>query len=336
MGILETVRDEHAGIIPRAISQIFDHVLQNQSLAEITVTMSFLQLYRETIQDLLAPASSPFSGGADDNLAIREDPSTGFYVEGLQSYMVRSYEEAEALLNLGLENRAIAPTLMNATSSRSHTVLTIGIEQRGSAADGMSSLDGGRRSSHVRTVRSKLLLVDLAGSERVRKTISKGTRLEEAKSINTSLSALGNVIAALAEANVGHVPYRDSKLTKILHDSLGGTASTALVAAIGPAQSNYAETLSTLVFASRCMAVKTTPVQHAEIDYPELCAQLQERLSSMEGVATRRLNEQADHYEAIIKDLREQVSDDRKCRSWWCPLYIYSIVGFPTRSRLLG
>lgn len=265
MGILETVRDEHAGIIPRAMSQIFDHVLQHQRDTEIIVTMSFLQLYRETIQDLLAPAAS--SGPAsDDNLAIREDPSKGFYVEGLQCYMVRSYEEAEALLNLGLENRAIAPTLMNVTSSRSHTVLTINMEQRGATADsGSASQFSSKKMSHVRTMRSKLLLVDLAGSERVRKTVSKGTRLEEAKSINTSLSALGNVIAALAEANVAHVPYRDSKLTKILHDSLGGTASTALVAAIGPAQSNYAETLSTLVFASRCMAVKTTPVQHAEI-----------------------------------------------------------------------
>lgn len=273
MGILETVRDEHAGIIPRAISQIFDHVLRHQEDTEIGVTMSFLQLYRETIQDLLAPAASHC---AEENLAIREDPATGFYVEGLQSYMVRSYEEAEALLNLGLENRAIAPTLMNVTSSRSHTVLTINVEQRG-AGGGQVQVPGGsgRKVSHVRTVRSKLLLVDLAGSERVRKTVSKGTRLEEAKSINTSLSALGNVIAALAEANVTHVPYRDSKLTKILHDSLGGTASTALIAAIGPAHSNYAETLSTLVFASRCMAVKTTPVQHAEIgtsSYAQLTA----------------------------------------------------------------
>lgn len=266
MGILETVQDEHAGIIPRAISHIFDHVLQYQTETEIAVTMSFLQLYRETIQDLLAPVTTS-SHTSEDNLAIREDPSRGFYVEGLQSYLVRSYEEAEALLNMGLENRAIAPTLMNVTSSRSHTVLTINIEQRGGvlAVDPDISSYGQRKLNNVRTMRSKLLLVDLAGSERVRKTVSKGTRLEEAKSINTSLSALGNVIAALAEANVTHIPYRDSKLTKILHDSLGGTASTALIATIGPAPNNYAETLSTLIFASRCMAVKTTPVQHAEI-----------------------------------------------------------------------
>jgi hypothetical protein len=321
MGILEAVRDEHAGIIPRSVSQIFDYVLEHQHTTEIVVTMSFLQLYRETIQDLLAPASTGQTVGQEtDNLAIREDPSIGFYVEGLQTYIARSYEEAEALINLGLENRAMAPTLMNTTSSRSHTVLTINVEQRplpgavpayasstGDVTNGMAMTPSNRRAAQFRTLRSKLLLVDLAGSERVRKTISKGTRLDEAKSINTSLSALGNVIAALAESNTSHVPYRDSKLTKILHDSLGGTASTALIAAVGPAPSNYAETLSTLLFATRCMAVKTTPVQHSNIDYPELCAQLQEQLNRMEGETARRLNEQAEMYEHTIRQLHEQV-----------------------------
>ena len=131
----------------------------------------------------------------------------------------------------------------------------------------------------ARTVRSKLLMVDLAGSERVRRTVSKGTRLSEAKSINTSLSALGNVIAALADPSAGtklhHVPYRDSKLTRLLQDSLGGTASTALIATVGPAPVNYGETLSTLGFATRCMAIKTAPIQHEEVDSTEMCARLQ-------------------------------------------------------------
>lgn len=115
-------------------------------------------------------------------------------------------------------------------------------------------------------------MVDLAGSERVRRTISKGTRLSEAKSINTSLSALGNVIASLADPLCPHIPYRDSKLTRLLQDSLGGTASTAMIAAIGPAAVNYNETLSTLLFATRCMAIKAAPVVHEEIDYAEMCA----------------------------------------------------------------
>jgi hypothetical protein len=271
MGILEFISNEHSGIIPRAVAQIF-HYAERQQLQqpgnEITISLSFLQLYRETIQDLLAPASSNGPSN-DDNLLIREDPQRGFYVEGLQEFVVRDFHESEALINLGLENRAIAPTLMNATSSRSHTVLTIYIEQRmstevqaqGGASNSLSNASSRSSSSanlahtgngsgpnsvrkgaqYTRTLRSKLLMVDLAGSERVRRTVSKGARLSEAKSINTSLSALGNVIAALAEANVGHIPYRDSKLTRLLQDSLGGTARTALIATVGPAAVNYGE-----------------------------------------------------------------------------------------------
>lgn len=280
MGILEAVSDDHAGtaihsmpvclaqclctheanagIIPRSMSHIFQH-LNHQKQVESTVSMSFIQIYRENIQDLLSASIVNGQGSTfvEENLAIREDPQKGFYVEGLQEYVVRSYEEAEALLNLGLENRAIASTLMNSTSSRSHTVITVVIEQKGhiptTPEDNVGRSSSGFSSSypHHRVLRSKLLMVDLAGSERVRKTVSKGTRLDEAKSINTSLSALGNVIAALAESNMSHVPYRDSKLTKILHDSLGGTASTSLVATVGPIPSHYNETLSTLQFGSR-------------------------------------------------------------------------------------
>ena len=152
---------------------------------------------------------------------------------------------------------------MNATSSRSHTVLTLNIEQRittdvqannNNTAPGTpssvrsnstsnstagNSVVSRKSAQYTKTLRSKLLMVDLAGSERVRRTVSKGARLSEAKSINTSLSALGNVIAALAESNVSHIPYRDSKLTRLLQDSLGGTARTALIATVGPAAINY-------------------------------------------------------------------------------------------------
>jgi hypothetical protein len=311
MGILEFVSNEHAGLIPRATSQIFEYI-SRESNADINVSLSFLQLYRETIQDLLSPANSggssssnPNSGAntpaAEENLPIREDPIRGFYVEGLQEFTVRSYGEAEALINLGLENRAIAPTLMNATSSRSHIVLTINIEQK---------LYGDGTTAYSKTLRSKLLMVDLAGSERVRRTISKGTRLSEAKSINTSLSALGNVIVALAE-NTSHIPYRDSKLTRLLQDSLGGTASTALIATIGPAAVNYGETLSTLLFAQRCMAVKITPIPHEEVDYAEMCAKLQAQVNSMEGIWTEKLVSQQEIYENTIRSLNQQLEDER-------------------------
>jgi hypothetical protein len=296
MGILEFVNNEHAGLIPRATYQIFEFI-QNERNADINVSVSFLQLYRETIQDLLSPAS----GEQGENLQIREDPVRGFYVEGLQEFAVRNYGEAEALINLGLENRAIAPTLMNATSSRSHIVLTINIEQK----------IFGEGTNYSKTLRSKLLMVDLAGSERVRRTISKGTRLSEAKSINTSLSALGNVIAALAEQNATHIPYRDSKLTRLLQDSLGGTASTALIATIGPAAVNYGETLSTLLFAQRCMAVKITPIPHEEVDYAEMCAKLTVQLQNMEGIMTEKLVSQQETYEAMIRNLTKQLEDEK-------------------------
>jgi hypothetical protein len=195
---------------------------------------------------------------------------------------------------------------MNATSSRSHTILTVNIEQR---IDGDATQGGA--ANYTKTLRSKLLMVDLAGSERVRRTISKGTRLSEAKSINTSLSALGNVIAALAEQNVTHIPFRDSKLTRLLQDSLGGTASTALIATIGPAAVNYGETLSTLLFAQRCMAVKITPIKHEEIDYAEMCAKLQAQLNSMEGVMTEKLLQQQKTYEETIKGLSTQLEEER-------------------------
>ena len=202
---------------------------------------------------------------------------------------------AEILVNIGLENRAIASTLMNATSSRSHTILSIYVETQKQKGD--SQQFDGNSGKHSRR---KLMLVDLAGSERVRRSSSQGARLAEAKSINSSLSALGNVIAALADLNgviaVGqphpHIPYRGSKLTKLLQDSLGGSASTALIATVGPAAKNHGETLSTLQFAHRCMSVKGMHQLHAEgasdVDYISECVGLREEVSFLEIELSRQ------------------------------------------------
>lgn len=213
MGILNQLRGQStAGIVPRAVEHIFESERELPS-GSVTVSMSFLQIYNNSIQDLISDSAQ-----MESNLPLREDPRKGFYVEGLSNFAVATYEEAQELVNFGLENRAIAPTLMNTTSSRSHTVLTVHVEKREAADAGSDDVS--------RTLRGKLLLVDLAGSERVRRTTSKGARLSEAKAINTSLSVLGNVIAALAEPGTTHIPFRDSKLTRLLQDSLGGTAST--------------------------------------------------------------------------------------------------------------
>ncbi|GMH75444.1 hypothetical protein TL16_g06766 [Triparma laevis f. inornata] len=260
MGILQTVEredEEKKGVVPRALEMIFGG-------GGVDVTMSFMQVYCESIQDLLG------EGGA------------------------------QSLINMGLENRAMAPTLMNITSSRSHTVLTVKVTSE--------------NSSHYRKA-GKLLLVDLAGSERIRRTTSSGVRLSEARSINASLSALGNVIAALAVGSK-HVPFRDSKLTRILQDSLSGKASTALVATVGPAPVNEAESLSTLMFASRCMHVKSTPVFNEEIDYADMCAKLQVQLATADQVYLKKLSVESEKYESIIHklatELRTVRSEDRE------------------------
>jgi len=177
-------------------------------------------------------------------------------------------------------------------------------------------------------------MVDLAGSERVRRSVSKGARLSEAKSINTSLSALGNVIAALADPNSAHIPYRDSKLTRLLQDSLGGTASTALIATVGPAASNYGETLSTLQFATRCMAVKSTPVLHEEVDYAEMCARLQTQVSQIQGQMTEQMLTQQSKYEQTIASLRSQLGTSNSL-SISLFTYILSQRDTPTAMQLI-
>ena len=174
MGILNRVEDKDAGIVPHALAHVFDFARSHTDV-DITVKISFLQIYRETIQDLLKPSAGATQ---DENLPIRESPSAGFYVEGLHEYLARSYDEAEALVNFGIENRAIAATLMNNTSSRSHTVLSVIIEQRGTSEAPASDLERAAEMSMSRTRRGKLLLVDLAGSERARDSENNG---EQAK-----------------------------------------------------------------------------------------------------------------------------------------------------------
>lgn len=314
MGILNRVRDEHNGLIPRALGHIFGHIAQHGE-SDWIVSMSFLQIYLETVQDLFSTTLTE----RDENLTIREDPQTGFYVEGLQEYEVRNFDEAVELLNWGLENRVMGCTKMNATSSRSHTVLTVAVGQRGESSRARRGDDADSRASAgaggpderpvMRTLRGKLVLVDLAGSERVRRTTSKGTRLVEAKSINVSLSALGNVIAALADHRSQHVPYRDSKLTRLLQDNLGGKASTYLVATIGPARMNDSETQSTLQFASRCMRVAANPVVNEELDYADLCAHLQAQVAGMESKFLKREAAHTEKYEKVVRELMSQIED---------------------------
>ncbi|GMF15758.1 unnamed protein product [Phytophthora lilii] len=184
-------------------------------------------------------------------LDLKENADSGVYVKGLTAQVVKDAAEIDHVMQTGKKNRSVGATLMNQTSSRSHSIFTIVVEclSEGSA--------GGDGKDHVCV--GKLNLVDLAGSERQSKTGATGDRLQEANKINLSLSALGNVISALVDGKSKHIPYRDSKLTRLLQDSLGGNTKTVMIANCGPADYNYEETLTTLRYASRAKNIKNKP-----------------------------------------------------------------------------
>ncbi|CAL8106513.1 unnamed protein product [Calicophoron daubneyi] len=232
---------EQRGIIPRA----FDHVFETISVSQNTkflVHASYLEIYNEDIRDLLGRDTKA-------KLELKEHPEKGVYVSGLTMHKVTSVEECSVIMGMGWKNRATAATLMNADSSRSHSIFTIYLEM----VDHDPLLDADKLKA------GKLNLVDLAGSERQSKTGASGDRFKEATKINLSLSALGNVISALVDPKVKHVPYRDSKLTRLLQDSLGGNTKTLMIACLSPADNNYDETLSTLRYANRAKNIQNKP-----------------------------------------------------------------------------
>eukprot|EP00070_Physeter_catodon_P034041 XP_028340935.1 kinesin-like protein KIF17 [Physeter catodon] len=228
------------GIIPRA----FEHVFESVQCAENTkflVRASYLEIYNEDVRDLLGTDTK-------QKLELKEHPEKGVYVKGLSMHTVHSVAQCERVMEMGWKNRSVGYTLMNKDSSRSHSIFTISIEIYAVAERGKDHLRAG-----------KLNLVDLAGSERQSKTGATGERLREATKINLSLSALGNVISALVDGRCKHIPYRDSKLTRLLQDSLGGSTKTLMVACLSPADNNYGETLSTLRYANRAKNIRNKP-----------------------------------------------------------------------------
>ena len=259
---------ELRGIIPNAFEHIFDYIALNGEKDKFLVRASYFEIYNEEIRDLL-------SATPQQSLELRESVDSGVYVRDLTSVLVKSVEEIDNVLQKGKKNRSVGATLMNAGSSRSHSVFSIVVE--------CCSNDG--QGEHIRV--GKLNLVDLAGSERQSKTGATGERLKEATKINLSLSALGNVISALVDGKSQHIPYRDSKLTRILQDSLGGNTKTVMCANAGPADYNYDESLSTLRYANRAKNIKNRPVINEDPkdamlrEYQEEIARLKERLSKM-------------------------------------------------------
>ncbi|KAF8136371.1 kinesin heavy chain, partial [Boletus edulis] len=240
--------EELKGIIPRITEQIFQSIVESDAHLEYMVKVSYMEIYLERIRDLLAPQN--------DNLQVHEEKSRGVYVKNLSDYYVSSAREVYEIMRQGSAARVVTSTNMNAESSRSHSIFLITIQQRNTET-------GAQKTGN-------LYLVDLAGSEKVGKTGASGQTLEEAKKINKSLSALGMVINALTDSKAKHIPYRDSKLTRILQESLGGNSRTTLIINCSPSAYNEAETLSTLRFGIRAKSIKNTARVNQELSPLEL------------------------------------------------------------------
>ncbi|KAF2836558.1 putative kinesin [Patellaria atrata CBS 101060] len=267
---------EDAGVIPKICRNMFERIeeLQQDKTLSCTVEVSYLEIYNERVRDLLNPSTK-------GNLKVREHPSTGPYVEDLAKLVVRSFQEIENLMDEGNKARTVAATNMNETSSRSHAVFTLTLTQR------RHDIETNMDTEKV----AKISLVDLAGSERATSTGATGARLKEGAEINRSLSTLGRVIAALADLSSGKkknaslVPYRDSVLTWLLKDSLGGNSLTAMIAAISPADINFEETLSTLRYADSAKRIKNHAVVNEDPN-ARMIRELKEELAQLRSKLT--------------------------------------------------
>ena len=251
------------GIIPRTFEYLFNKIkLLKKESENFEINIGFIQIYLEEIQDLLNPKNK---------VKIRENREKNIYLENCKFVKVGGRKECQKIFEFGLKNREINFTKINEQSSRSHTLLIISIER--------SFIDK-ETNKHVKT-KGVLNLVDLAGSERIKKSNLKGQRLEEAKKINYSLLVLGNCIQSLISSDQIHIPYRDSKLTRILKESIGGNSKTSLIVNISPSNYNVDESLSSLNFGSRAMKVKNTPRINSSKDYQHIFTDLSKKYDDL-------------------------------------------------------
>jgi hypothetical protein len=247
--ITNKIKDEHAGVIPRSVAHIFRTL--DQSKTEYTIKLSCLELYNEELQDLLAPESEK-NVQNHRQLKIYED-GRGTYVKGAEEVIVSDPDSVMLILDEAAKKRQIAETQLNKKSSRSHAITTITIHIRDTTDDG---------EEYIRT--GKLNMVDLAGSENIGRSGAQNKRAKEAGMINQSLLTLGRVITALTE-KCPHIPYRESKLTRLLQDSLGGRTKTCIIATVSPSVLCLEETLSTLDYANRAKSIKNKPELNVKV-----------------------------------------------------------------------
>ncbi|XP_064123193.1 kinesin-like protein KIF7 [Loxodonta africana] len=266
--------EDEQGIIPRAMAEAFKLIDEND-LLDCLVHVSYLEVYKEEFRDLLEV------GTASRDIQLREDDRGNVVLCGVKEVDVEGLDEVLSLLEMGNAARHTGATHLNRLSSRSHTVFTVTLEQRGRAPSRVP------RPAAGQLLVSKFHFVDLAGSERVLKTGSTGERLKESIQINSSLLALGNVISALGDPQRrgSHIPYRDSKITRILKDSLGGNAKTVMVACVSPSSSDFDETLNTLNYASRAQNIRNRAVINWR---PEAERALEESVAGARGPPRHR------------------------------------------------
>uniref|UniRef100_A0A8C0QZV0 Kinesin family member 13B n=1 Tax=Canis lupus dingo TaxID=286419 RepID=A0A8C0QZV0_CANLU len=290
---------DQPGLIPRLCSGLFERTQKEENEEQsFKVEVSYMEIYNEKVRDLLDPK------GSRQTLKVREHNVLGPYVDGLSKLAVTSYKDIESLMSEGNKSRTVAATNMNEESSRSHAVFKITLTHT------LYDVKSGTSGEKV----GKLSLVDLAGSERATKTGAAGDRLKEGSNINKSLTTLGLVISALADQSAGKnknkfVPYRDSVLTWLLKDSLGGNSKTAMVATVSPAADNYDETLSTLRYADRAKNI----VNHAVVnedpnariirDLREEVEKLREQLTKAEAMKSPELKDRLEESEKLIQEM---------------------------------
>ncbi|XP_078702020.1 kinesin-like protein KIF11 isoform X2 [Branchiostoma floridae x Branchiostoma belcheri] len=292
-------KDPLAGLIPRTLHQIFDK-LSGQAVDEFLVKVSFIELYNEELFDLLGPGETP-----PKLTTLYEDRKGSVVIKGLEEVQVHNKDEVYSILEHGSAKRQTAATLMNAHSSRSHSVFMITVHIKETTIDGEELLKIG-----------KLNLVDLAGSENIGRSGAVNQRAREAGNINQSLLTLGRVITALVE-HAPHVPYRESKLTRLLQDSLGGRTKTSIIATISPASSNLEETLSTLDYAHRAKNITNRPEVNRKLSKKGLIKEFTEEIERLRRdlAACREKNgifvspENYTNMETTIKSQQEQIKE---------------------------
>lgn len=274
---------ELQGIVPRMVRTVFNHIDNSSENIEFTVKVSMMEIYMEKIRDLLDPSKS--------NMQIKVDKTKGIYVGDLTERYISTDLDVYDIMRIGNDNRKVASTSMNDQSSRSHSIFVMTVHQ--------TNLDDQTSKTGI------LYLVDLAGSEKVGKTGAKGHTLDEAKGINKSLSTLGKVINSLTDGKSKHVPYRESKLTRILSESLGGNAKTTLIITCSPSTYNDMETISTLRFGTAARNIKNKPKVNKELTVAEMKKALNKNLKIIQ-IKTYRIG----ILENCITDLGGEVPED--------------------------